>query len=238
MSRRFVRLAAALGALALMTGCELKGQLVVSSDGSGFFKYTVALDRARLDDLAPGVDPLGEVRRAAAAQSFPIEVVEFDNDAEVGVTARFGFEDGKELRTRLDDVHVGGTRLASTYSLADLVVRQTRNGWYLQATTVERARAVSELPFDLDDFEKPQRAIFTATLPGHDRDENAYRLRRHSGRTSFTWRIGSETGLDRYHLRAETIVPHGSGSPWPALAVVSGLMVGVPVWLRVRRSVP
>ena len=238
MSRRIVTLVAAMAALVLLTGCELKAELVVSADGSGFFKYTVAIDRSRLDDLPPGVDPLGEVRRSAAAQSFPVEVVAFDNDDEVGVTARFEFDDPKDLRAKLDELHTNGTRLTSTYSLADLLLRKTRSGWWLQANTVERSRAVSDFPLDFDDLDGKPRAIFTATLPGKDRDENAYRFRRHNGRTTFTWRIGPDTGLDRYHLRAETITADGNGSLWPPLAVVTGLMAGVPLWLRYGRRAP
>ncbi len=238
MRNRLAPLAVALVALLGLSGCELRGELVVRPDGSGTFTYVMGIDKDVLARIGPEEDPRTEMRRTVAAQPFPIELTDYETAKVVGLRARFKFATASELHQRLDELHAKASRLAAAFTFADLLVRKTRSGWWFQARTAERHRGPAALPFDVEEQGGGvPRAEFRVTLPGHDRDDNAYRTWRRNGATTFRWRIGTDTGMDDYKMRAETIRPAGQGSPWPAVLLGLGLAVAVPVMLRRRRRV-
>lgn len=222
-------LVAALG----LTGCELRGGVVVRADGSGTFTYSLGIDKDILAGLSPEESPLAEMRRTAAAQPYPVELTGYDTKTVTGLRARFDFADPAELRLRLHDLHVNGSRLTAAFTVADLLARRTRTGWWFQARTPPRGAAVASAPAGLADRAGRRRAELRVTLPGRDRDDNAYRTWRSDGSSTFRWRIGTDTGEGSYHMRAETIRPAGSGSPWPA--VLAGGVLAVAVSLGLRR---
>jgi hypothetical protein len=53
----------ALVAVLLLSGCEVKAQLLLKDDGSGTFTYVVGIDKDFLAKMDPGADPLGSSAR-------------------------------------------------------------------------------------------------------------------------------------------------------------------------------
>jgi hypothetical protein len=225
----------ALVAVLLLSGCEVKAQLLLKDDGSGTFTYVVGIDKDFLAKMDPGADPLGSMRKNAESQPYKVTLADFETDKEKGLRASFDFTGIDDLKQKLaankkaTDSTQGS---ASAFAFDVLGLTRTKDGWKLSATAGVSTEARKQLPFDATQLRKLLDAEFSATLPGHAGANNATTVSHSKDGTTFSWNLlAGEGNLD---LQAQTTSKKG-GFPVGAAAVPVLLLLVGGGYLAVRR---
>jgi hypothetical protein len=230
MRRRVLLALAALAALLLLSGCEVKASLVLKDDGSGTFAYAVGIDKDFLARMEPGSDPLGSMRRNAEAQPYKVVLADYETDKLKGLRATFDFSNIDDLQSKLSankraaQGQTGQAASASAFAFDVLGLIRTKDGWKLSANAGVSTQANQQLPFDREQLRKLLDAEFSATLPGHAAANNAASVSYGKSGTTFTWNLlAGEGNLD---LSAQTTSKKDDPFPFVAVAIPAVLVLG------------
>lgn len=224
------RLLLLLLAIVLLSGCEMRAELVVKKDGSGTMTYVLGIDKA---SIKPGADPLAGLKANAAKAPFPVRVTDYSTDKVVGVRASFDFRSLGDLRSKLTQLNAGRGR---TFVFDDLSVTKSGSGWRLAAHAGDPLLGKDAVPIDVSQANAAVDVRFVATLPGARASANATAVRSADGATTYEWRIPA--GKGDLNLLARTTV---SSTPWALIAgagagVVALLGLALVLWRRRRRT--
>ena len=225
MRRRLLMVLAALAAVVLLSGCEVKASLVLKDDGSGTFTYAVGIDKDFLARMEPGSDPLGSMRRNAEAQPYKVVLADYETDKLKGLRATFDFSNIDDLQQKLSaNKRASQGQTTSAFAFDVLGLSRTKDGWKLSANAGVSSQANQQLPFDREQLRKLLDAEFTATLPGHAAANNAATVSYGKSGTTFSWNLlAGEGNLD---LNAETTSKTKGGFPAAAAAIPAVLVLG------------
>jgi hypothetical protein len=235
MRRRVLAVLAALAAVLLLSGCEVKASLVLKDDGSGTFTYAVGIDKDFLARMEPGADPLGSMRRNSEAQPYKVVLADYETDKLKGLRVTFDFSNIDDLQQKLSaNKRATQGQTTSAFAFDVLGLSRTKDGWKLSATAGVSTQANQQLPFDREQLRKLLDAEFSATLPGHAAANNAATVSYGKSGTTFTWNLlAGEGNLD---LSAETTSKKDSPFPMAAVAVPAVLILGGLGAFLTRRS--
>lgn len=218
MRRGLVMLLAGLALL--LSGCEIRGELVVNDDGSGTFAFVFGIPKEFLAFVPAGEDPFGDVRRDVADAPFPVEVEDYETERVRGVRVSFAFSSVDDLGSKLETFsEEQGATPGGDFQ--DFSLRETGDGWSFRASASDVDAGFSEFggedfPLDPAQLEELLDLRFVVTLPGAPGDHNADEVSRSGGKTTFTWRLSpTQSSVD---FRAST----AGGSGFPVLPVAAG----------------
>jgi hypothetical protein len=207
--RKIAGVLLALVAVVLLSGCEVKAELVLKDDGSGTFTYVVGIDHEFLAKMEPGADPLGTIKANASRQSYKVTVTDYETDKLKGIKATFDFSSVDDLKQKLASSRslTAGqagqeAAAASAFTFDVLDLSKAEDGWKLTANAGVNTQANQQLPFSPEDLKKLLDASVSATLPGHAGKNNATKVSESSAGTTFTWDVLA--GAGNLALAAET----------------------------------
>jgi hypothetical protein len=183
--------AALLGLLVLLAGCNLAAKVVVQPDGSGYYSVIMTVPNAPSN---PGRALLTAVRRGAATSNVPLTVTAYSADNSSGAKMTFHF-------LSLADLNAESHRLAAHgQGGIGVTVDRDSHGWNFSASTanslIKPAGSSGPASNALGSALNAQISIgLIVQLPGAPAENNAKTVTHTATASTFTWTLlSTQTG--------------------------------------------
>ena len=257
MSRRLKWAVALVGALVLLSGCNLAAKVVVQPDGSGSYSVIMTVPNAPSD---PGQAIVAAVRKGAAKSKIPLTVASYSANGSSGAKLTFHF-------LSLADLNAESQRLAASGEGGiGVTVDRDAHGWNFTASTANSLiTPTASSGAGNSAFAKTINSQITVALvvqlPGAPAENNAKSVTHSATASTFTWSLSStQTGTDlqasttyvgnQGNVQLATALTHvasaststgsSAASGWSAgmIALVAGgavIVLGAGAYLVVRR---